>query len=159
MEIREYQEKAKRTLVTLTSSLLDDIHMVFGMSTEVGEIEDVYKKHLAYGKNLDLVNVREEIGDLMWYIANMCNLYGWDLRDIMETNIKKLEARYPEKFTEDKALNRDLATERTILEGNTTRDIGFSNAIWTSENAFSSGTFSEEGRTTTFDKTQPDEEV
>jgi hypothetical protein len=52
----------------------------------------------------------------MWYVANICNINKWDLREILETNINKLEARYPEKFTEDKALNRNLDIERKILE-------------------------------------------
>ena len=116
MEIKEYQEKAKRTLANTKDSLTDDLHMILGMQTESAEIADVYKKHIAYGKELDLVNVKEELGDQMWYIANLCNLHGWDLRDIMSTNIKKLEARFPDKFSQEKALNRDLKTEREILE-------------------------------------------
>ncbi len=116
MEIKEYQEKASRTLSILKTSLKDDLHMVLGMQTESAEIADAYKKHMAYGKELDLVNIKEELGDLTWYIANMCNLHGWDLRDILDTNIKKLEFRYPDKFTNEKAINRDLETERTILE-------------------------------------------
>ena len=56
----------------------------------------------------------------MWYVANLCNMNGWDLRDILDTNIAKLEARYPEKFTEDKAINRNLEAEREILEGGRT---------------------------------------
>jgi hypothetical protein len=38
------------------------------------------------------------------------------MKEVMDINIKKLEARYPEKFTEDKAINRDLEAERKILE-------------------------------------------
>lgn len=116
MEIRDYQFKASRTLANLESPIMDDLHMVMGMQTESAEIADAYKKHIAYGKNLDLVNVKEEIGDLLWYLANLANLHGWDLRDIMDTNIKKLEARYPEKFNNDNAVNRDLEKERIILE-------------------------------------------
>ncbi len=116
MEIKTYQEKAARTLAKLETPFLDDLHMVLGMQTEVAEIADAYKKHIAYGRELDLVNVKEELGDAMWYFANICNLHGWDLRDIMATNIKKLEARYPEKFTTEAATNRDLETERKILE-------------------------------------------
>ena len=116
MEIKEYQEKAKKTLANTKDSLTDDLHMILGMQTESAEIADVYKKHIAYGKELDLVNIKEELGDQMWYIANLCNLHGWDLRDIMSTNIKKLEARFPDKFSQEKALNRDLKTEREILE-------------------------------------------
>ncbi len=116
MEIREYQEAAARTLADLKNPLMNDLHMVTGMVTESAEIADAYKKHFAYGKALDLVNVQEEIGDTMWYIVNLCNLHGWDLRNIMYTNIEKLKARYPEKFTQEHALNRDLDAERNILE-------------------------------------------
>jgi len=116
MEIKIYQEKAARTLAHLDSSILDDVHMILGLQTETAEISDAYKKHIAYGKELDLVNVKEELGDACWYIANLCNLHGWDLRDILDTNIAKLELRYPEKFTTEKAINRDLESERKILE-------------------------------------------
>lgn len=98
------------------TSLLDDLHMVLGIQTEAAEIADVYKKHIAYGKDLDLVNVKEEIGDILWYIANLCTLKGWDLGEILQSNIDKLEIRYPEKFTNENALNRDLKEERKVLE-------------------------------------------
>jgi NTP pyrophosphatase (non-canonical NTP hydrolase) len=116
MNINDYQNKAARTCAKIDGAILDDLHMVLGMQTEAAEIADVYKKHIAYKKELDLVNVKEEIGDLMWYIANLCNMNSWDLREILDTNISKLEARYPEKFTEEQAINRDLVTERQILE-------------------------------------------
>jgi NTP pyrophosphatase (non-canonical NTP hydrolase) len=116
MEVKEYQEKVSRTMVDLPSVIDNELHMALGMVTEAGEFADVYKKALAYGKAIDYINLKEEIGDILWYIANFCNLQGWNMGDIMETNIKKLEARYPEKFTEDKAINRDLTFERKILE-------------------------------------------
>ena len=117
MEINTYQGKAARTLAKIDGNILDDLHMILGMQTEVAEIADVYKKCIAYKKPLDYVNIKEELGDAMWYIANLCNMHGWDLRDILDTNIAKLEARYPEKFTEEQALNRNLSVERQILEG------------------------------------------
>jgi len=116
IEIKDYQKLSTRTMAKLETPLMDDLHMVLGMQTEVAEVADAYKKHMAYGKELDLVNVKEELGDLMWYVANLCNLHGWDLREIMNTNIDKLQARYPEKFDTDKAINRDLVKERNILE-------------------------------------------
>lgn len=116
MEITEYQEKARRTCANLDSNKEDNIHMALGLVTEAGEIADVFKKKLAYNKDIDWVNVKEEVGDIMWYVANLCNINGWDLRDILDTNINKLVKRYPEKFTNEKALNRDLEGERSILE-------------------------------------------
>lgn len=44
-------------------------HAKLGIITEVGEIADAYKKHLIYGKPLDVTNIMEEIGDLAWYVA------------------------------------------------------------------------------------------
>ena len=116
MEISKYQAEAARTCANIDGGILDDLHMVLGMQTEAAEIADAYKKTIAYKKELDLVNVKEELGDILWYIANMCNMHDWDLRDIMQTNIDKLKARYPEKFTEEHAINRNLEKEREILE-------------------------------------------
>lgn len=116
MEIQEYQEKSSRTLSILDSNISDNIHMSLGLITESAEIADVFKKKLAYNKEIDWINIKEEVGDLMFYIANICNINGWDLRDILDTNIAKLKVRYPDKYTDDKAINRDLLSERKELE-------------------------------------------
>jgi NTP pyrophosphatase (non-canonical NTP hydrolase) len=122
MTIKEYQKSTHRTNAPLsdTYSQMVALHMVLGLMTEAGEIADVYKKNLAYGKSLDLINIKEEIGDLMWYISELCNYHGWDLENILETNIEKLKARFPEKFSAQHAIERDLVTERIILENRTT---------------------------------------
>ena len=117
MNIKEYCKQVEVTRAPLELTLDDNTHMLFGMLTELGEITDVFKKYLAYEKDIDWVNVKEEIGDLMWYIAGFCNVNDLDLEEILQTNIDKLRARYPEKFNADKALNRDLNKERGILEG------------------------------------------
>lgn len=93
------------------------LHAGIGMATESGEFLDMLKKHLYYGKELDKINLAEEIGDLMWYCALAMDVLGVDFDQVLETNIKKLAARYPEKFTEFHAENRNLDTERQILEG------------------------------------------
>jgi len=121
MNYKEYQSQSERTCPNLKDNLReglsDELHMVIGISTEAGELLDAYKKHFAYGKNLDIVNVGEEIADIMWYISNLCRMKGIDLEEMMERNINKLKARYPDKFSQEKALNRNLDIERDILEG------------------------------------------
>jgi NTP pyrophosphatase (non-canonical NTP hydrolase) len=117
MQIKQYQKESVRTMAKLEGRYIDNLHMVLGMITEVGELADVFKKEMAYGKPVDWVNVKEEIGDVMFYIANFCNVNGFDLEEILQTNINKLRARYPEKFTEENAMKRDLNKERKILEG------------------------------------------
>ncbi|MEK6915103.1 MAG: nucleoside triphosphate pyrophosphohydrolase family protein [Nanoarchaeota archaeon] len=122
MEYKEYAEKSKRTCPNLQDNLrkglADEMHMVIGISTEAGELLDAYKKHFAYGKNLDKINVEEEIADIMWYISNLCRILEISFEDILQKNIDKLKARFPEKFDELKALKRNLEIERKILEGN-----------------------------------------
>jgi NTP pyrophosphatase (non-canonical NTP hydrolase) len=95
----------------------DLLHASMGLVTEAGEFQDMLKKHIFYGRELDEVNLKEEIGDLLWYCAIALEALGTDFESVMQTNIDKLSARYPEKFTEESAKNRDLAKERQILEG------------------------------------------
>ena len=91
------------------------LHAGFGLSTEAGEFLDALKKHIFYGKELDRVNLREELGDLFWYMAIACDELDVPFEALMQRNIEKLKARYGEKFSEEKAEKRDLETEREIL--------------------------------------------
>lgn len=50
------------------AKIVDLQHAALGMITESAEFADMLKKHLFYGKNLDEVNLREEIGDLLWTV-------------------------------------------------------------------------------------------
>lgn len=93
------------------------LHAAMGLSTEASEFLDMLKKHIFYGKGLDVINAKEEIGDSLWYAGIAIDVLQTTLDEVMTVNIQKLKARYPEKFTEDKAINRDLNTERDILGG------------------------------------------
>lgn len=117
LTLNDYVNWTANTCASLATKDVDVVHMIFGMMTEVGELTDIFKKSIAYGKEVDEVNVKEEIGDLMFYIASFCRINGYNLEEIILTNIEKLETRYPEKFTQFHANNRDLDKEREILEG------------------------------------------
>lgn len=93
------------------------LHASMGVCTEAGELQDSLKRQLFYMKELDLTNVAEEVGDILWYCAIALDAVGSSFEEAFERNIAKLRARYPDKFTEDKAINRDLAAERRALEG------------------------------------------
>lgn len=94
----------------------DLLHASMGLVTEAGEFQDMLKKHLYYGRDLDVVNLKEEVGDLLWYCAIALEALGTDFESVMQTNIEKLKSRFPEKFTEEAAINRNLSKERSILE-------------------------------------------
>ena len=124
MNLQDYKEECSRTCPSLgytisdrQNNTIDNIHMVLGMQTEVAELSDVFKKHLAYNKPIDWINVEEEIGDAFWYIVNFCRINNLSIENILQKNIDKLKNRFPEKFTEEAAINRNTQEERKILEG------------------------------------------
>lgn len=92
------------------------LHSAMGISTEAAELVDMLKKHIFYGKKIDFPNATEELGDALWYIGIGVDVLKTTMNEIMSVNIEKLQARYPEKFSEQNALNRDLKKEREILE-------------------------------------------
>lgn len=92
------------------------IHACMGICTESGELMDAIKKTTIYGKPLDVVNLIEEMGDLFWYLGLMANELHVSFDTIMGLNIEKLRKRYPNNFTEQDALVRDLDAERKVLE-------------------------------------------
>lgn len=91
-------------------------HYLIGIGTEAGELQDALKKTVVYGKPLDRVNLKEEVGDVCWYLARLLDHLGSSFEEVMEININKLRARYGEKFSEYAALNRNLENERKVLE-------------------------------------------
>lgn len=92
------------------------MHAIIGLSTECGELMEAIYKAKWGGQKFDEVNCKEEIGDLFWYMAILFREFNFDLEDILQRNSDKLNLRYGAKFSEEKAINRDLAAEREILE-------------------------------------------
>lgn len=90
-------------------------HYTVGIITEANEMLVALVKGTS--GELDIVNVGEENSDIAWYQARMADLLGQDLDSQRQTNIDKLKARFPNKFTEESANERDLEVERKILEG------------------------------------------
>ncbi len=99
----------------IDDNMIRMLHAAMGIATEAGELVDCLKKAVFYGKTLDLVNLKEELGDLSWYEEIMLDCLSTTREQIQDSNISKLKKRYPEKFSEKKALNRDLTQERKSL--------------------------------------------
>lgn len=77
-----------------------------GLSGEVGEFNDVIKKWIFHEKPLDIEHAKKEAGDICWYLAMLCESFGWNLEEIMQLNIDKLKTRYPEGFDVERANHR-----------------------------------------------------
>lgn len=91
------------------------LHGVLGIATESGELVSALNKHF-YEGTIDAVNIQEEVVDGNWYSAILHDELKLDWGTGLQNNIDKLKARFPDKFTSEKAINRDLETERKELE-------------------------------------------
>jgi len=105
MNLLEYQSLASRTEKPLDRSGRLQ-HGMLGVISEAGKLADTVKKHVIYGQSLDIANLDEELGDLLWYLALIANATGINLQHALEHNIAKQQKRYPEKYTDQAAAQR-----------------------------------------------------
>lgn len=82
------------------------LNAALGLSGEVGELNDMLKKWIFHEKQLDIDHAKKEVGDICWYLAMLCESFGWNLDEIMQISIDKLKARYPEGFDTYRANHR-----------------------------------------------------
>lgn len=108
MTINEYQKLAMTTLNPELDKKDILINGVMGLCGESGEVIDIVKKHLAQGHELDKEKIVKELGDVAWYIAEIATVLDVELEDILTQNIDKLKARYPEGFSTEKSLDREV---------------------------------------------------
>ena len=100
------QAAAARTLRCEMSELELLVNMVLGLVGEAGEIADYIKKVEFHKHTFRPEQMTEELGDLMWYIAALCEIYGLSLEGVAQMNIAKLRDRYPNGFTVEDSQNR-----------------------------------------------------
>ena len=116
-EYRDFVKSRMKSMDTLQDDLL---HMTLGIAGESGELVDAVKKYWAYGKPLNVNNVIEELGDLLFYIQGMLStvtrqgaLSPETLEDLMITNMDKLSKRYPTGYSDAAAIARADKEEPT----------------------------------------------
>jgi NTP pyrophosphatase (non-canonical NTP hydrolase) len=108
MQFSEYQAAAIRTAKPDKLSMLLS-HCAMGIGSEAGEILTELKRVVHYGAELDekvIAHLREEMGDLTWYLAVLCEALEIPMNQVARENIAKLFKRFPEKFSEADAMAR-----------------------------------------------------
>ena len=105
MAFNDYQQLALRTLdvkdpyAALTLGAL-------GLAGEAGECVDLIKKFLFHGHTLSEEKMKNELGDVLWYLALLAHQLNIPLEEVAKANIKKLKKRYPKGFSEEASRNR-----------------------------------------------------
>ena len=101
----EYQEAARRTQNAALPIWALRENALFGLASEVGEVLGLHQK-IHQGHPMDDTALRLEVGDIMWFLAELCDVYGWDMGEIAQANIQKLRVRYRDRFTPEESRAR-----------------------------------------------------
>lgn len=101
----EYQKLAARTIGKNMCPADQEGHALHGMVSEIGELHGLYQK-IHQGHGFDVTHAMKELGDLLWFVAEYCTAFGWELEEVMQLNIDKLKERYPDGFDPERSLHR-----------------------------------------------------
>jgi NTP pyrophosphatase (non-canonical NTP hydrolase) len=109
MNFKEYQNRSQETAAHKNGG---DKQLNLGISTlglvgEAGEVSELVKKHIGHGHALDLTKLEKELGDVLWYIADIATQNGISLEEVAATNLMKLKNRYPQGFSHTNSINRE----------------------------------------------------
>jgi NTP pyrophosphatase (non-canonical NTP hydrolase) len=106
MKLNEYQELALRTHNESHSQVQSFANYALGLNGEAGEVADHIKKGIFHGHEMNRHEIAKELGDVLWYVANLSNLIGMSLEQVATMNVVKLKKRYPYGFDKEKSINR-----------------------------------------------------
>lgn len=97
MEIEDYQNEASKTAI-FPDELPDfvntgQVYTVLGQAGESGEISEKMKKAIREDDEQYIQEMRDEVGDVLWYLSQVCEEFDWDMGDVAQENIEKLQDR------------------------------------------------------------------
>ncbi len=107
MQANEYQVESRRTANKERSSFLNLAIYGLGLGGEAGEVQDLIKKELGHGHEKNTEKIKDELGDVCWYIARILDEYKLTFEEVFESNIEKLKKRYPKGFSSEASINRE----------------------------------------------------
>lgn len=90
MVMNDYQKQA---FTTATEESQNIYYMTMGLTGEAGEIANKVKKVMRDGKQLDIEDIKHELGDVLWYVASFATVLGIDLEEVAQANLDKLASR------------------------------------------------------------------
>lgn len=107
MTMNEYHELAQRTSRKDMAKRDHIFNGCMGLCGEAGEVIDLVKKHAFQDGRQIRDELRDELGDVLWYIAETASAMGLSMEEIAQYNISKLRRRYPDGFEADRSMYRD----------------------------------------------------
>ena len=107
LQLDRYQQLAGRTSGAGGDGERRLVIAALGLAGEAGEFANMVKKLTAHGHDIPRTELADELGDVLWYIAEAASACGLHLGDIAQQNVDKLRRRYPEGFSQERSINRE----------------------------------------------------
>jgi NTP pyrophosphatase (non-canonical NTP hydrolase) len=106
LEFDHYQSLANRTSGAGGDGDRRLIIAALGLAGEAGEFANMVKKLTAHGHEIPIDSLSDELGDILWYVAEAATACGLSLGKVAQDNVAKLRRRYPDGFSQDRSINR-----------------------------------------------------
>ena len=132
MTLKEYQEFASKGILPVGQGKNGAIHFALGLAGETGEVCDIIKKREFHGRNIPVDAIKKELGDTMWYVANLCNTFHFSIEDVIDDNVQKLTKRYGDVYQssseETQAMTSLAPTNKIVCSECGSYDVNYTSA-------------------------------
>ena len=100
-----FQDLCCRTIQQSLLPYQKEEHALCGMMSELGEVMSLYQ-HIYQGEMLDYDKLKDELGDMLWFVCELLTVNNIRLSEVMWRNVEKLKERYPDGFDAERSVRR-----------------------------------------------------
>lgn len=106
-EYQKFVESTSGAYKELTKSEGRIAAAALGLVGEAGEASEIIKKGLFHNHGIKKEELHKELGDVLWYVAELCSASGTTLEAVIKGNVDKLKRRYPTGWSAQKSIDRE----------------------------------------------------
>lgn len=108
MDNSTFEAEASRTLLLEpdfkpTPAEIMLVWNALGLAGEAGEVANLIKKRVFHRRPVTATAIADELGDVLWYINAICLELGTSISEVMEINVSKLRARFPDGWDRERS--------------------------------------------------------
>lgn len=112
MDFETYRRDVRPTVRPELSERERILLAALGLTGEAGEVAENVKKHLFHEHPFDRDALRDEMGDVLWYLVFLCDTLCITVEEVMEANVEKRRKRYPHGFSAERSIHRESSETR-----------------------------------------------
>lgn len=104
--LKEYLEFVEERRNKNVSVGLEVVNYSMGLVGEAAEVSELVKKWYFHKHTVNVDELAEELGDVLFYFMALSKMFDIDLEEIIKNNMNKLSKRYPKGFNSEDSIKR-----------------------------------------------------